>query len=116
MRLSSMRFAPHSDDPEKELLRLREARIPQSSLPRLLTLGSEFVSVVSRGWLPNQYLGHVRPLTFPGKPSCDGSTSEFRIVERITQHEESADEKFPGSSCFGLRSTATLCQSFIETL
>src|SRR6267142_6380808 len=98
MRSSSMRFAPHSADPRERTARLRGARIPQSSLPRLLILGSEFVSVVSRGWLPNQYLGHVRPLTSPGKPSCDGSTSEFRIIDLITQHDVSTDEKFSGSS------------------
>src|SRR2546422_10188138 len=116
MRSSSMRFAPHSADPRARTVGLRAARSPQSSLPRLLTLGSEFVSVVSRGWLHNQYLRHVRPLTSPGKPSADGSTSEFRIVDLIPQHDESADEKFPGSSYFGLRSAATLCQTFVETL
>src|SRR5712691_5241731 len=116
MRLSSMRFAPHSADPRERTAGLRGARSPQSSLPRLLILGSEFLSVVSRGWLPNQYLGHVRPLTSPGKPSCDGSTSEFRIVDLIPHHDVSADEQFPGSSHLGLRSTAALCQSFVETL
>jgi len=55
-------------------------------------------------------------LTLPGKPSGDGSTSEFRIVDLIPQHDVGADEKFPGSSYFGLRSTAALCQTLVETL
>src|SRR6266550_6788691 len=114
MRSSSMRFAPHSADPRERTAGLGAARSPQSSLPRLLILGSEFVSVVSRGWLPNQYLGHVRPLTSPGKPSGDGSTSEFRIVDLIPNHDESADEQFPGSSYFSLRTTAAVCQTFVE--
>ena len=28
----------------------------------------------------------------PGTPSCDGSTLEFRIIDLIAQHDESADE------------------------
>src|SRR5687768_7741933 len=69
-----------------------------------------------RGRLPNQYLGHLRPLTSSGKPSCDGSTSEFRIVDLIAQHDVSADEQFSGGSYFGLRTAAALCHSFVETL
>ena len=46
-----------------------------------------------RGRLPNQYLRHTRwPLTSAGKPGCDGSTSEFRIVDLITHHDVGADE------------------------
>jgi len=30
--------------------------------------------------------------TLPGTPSCDGSTLEFRIIDLIAQHDESADE------------------------
>jgi hypothetical protein len=55
-------------------------------------------------------------LTSSGKSSCDGSTSEFRIVDLITHHDVSADEQFSGSGYFGLRSTASLCHSFVETL
>jgi hypothetical protein len=60
--------------------------------------------------------GTFWPVTSAGKPSCDGSTSEFRIVDLITQHDVSADEKLSGSSHFGLGTAATLCQSFVETL
>src|SRR5260370_40680582 len=88
MRSSSMRFTSHAPD-----------------------------LMFRRGWLPNQYLGHVRrPLTSTGKPSCDGSMAEFRIIDLITQHDVGADEKFSGSSHLGLRSTATLCQPLLATL
>src|SRR5436309_6368404 len=112
MRSSSMRFSPHSAEARRGLGK-RGARSPQSSLPRLL---GSVVLGLSRGWLPNQYLGHLRPLTSTGQPSCDGSMAEFRIIDLITQHDVSADEKFSGSRYFGLRSTATLCQSLVETL
>ena len=69
--------------PGKNCSGLRGARIPQSSLPRLLFARVSLLLAPSRGWLPNQYLRHIRPLTSPGKPSCDGSTSEFRIVDLI---------------------------------
>jgi len=69
-----------------------------------------------RGWLPNQYLRHIRPLTSAGKPSGDGSVAEFRIVDLITQHDVGADEKFSGRRHLGLGSTTTVCQTLIETL
>ena len=69
-----------------------------------------------RGWLPNQYLRHIRPLTRAGKPSGDGSTAEFRVVDLITQHDVSADEQFPGGSYLGLWPAAPLRQPFVETL
>jgi hypothetical protein len=55
-------------------------------------------------------------LTSAGKPSCDGSTSEFRIIDLITQHDVGADEQLSGSRHFGLWSTAAVCQTLIETL
>src|SRR5437016_7226451 len=73
--------------------------------------------LLRRGWLPNQYLGHVRrPLTSTGKPSCDGSTAEFRIVDLITQHDVGADEKFSGSGHLGLWPASAVCQTLVETL
>src|SRR2546428_7125220 len=70
-----------------------------------------------RGWLPNQYLGHVRrPLTSTGKPSCDGSMAEFRIIDLITQHDVGGDEKFFGGGDFGLRSTEPGIQYLLETI
>jgi len=55
-------------------------------------------------------------LTTAGKPSCDGSMAEFRIIDLITHHDVGADEKFSGSRHLGLWSTAAICQSLIETL
>lgn len=40
-----------------------------------------------RGWLPNQSRGYLRPLPQTGKPSCDGSTAEFRVVDLISHHD-----------------------------
>src|SRR5215813_9083621 len=70
-----------------------------------------------RGRLPNQYLGNTTswPLTSSGKTSCDGSTSEFRIVDLITHHDVSADEQLSGSGYFGFGPTAPFCHSFVET-
>jgi hypothetical protein len=51
-----------------------------------------------------------------GKPSCDGSTAEFRVVDLISHHDVSADEKFSGSCHFGLWPAAALRQTLIETL
>jgi hypothetical protein len=81
-----------------------------------LLISSRSGSWLSRGWLPNQYLGHFRPLTPSGKPSCDGSTAEFRIIDLITHHDVGADEKFAGSSDFGFRTAAALCHVLVETL
>src|SRR5712664_3981223 len=88
MRSSSMRFTSHSP----LLMRAGEAGCPISTS------------------------GTFRPVTSAGKPSCDGSTSEFRIIDLITQHDVTADEKFSGGCRLGLRSTATLHQALIETL
>ena len=40
-----------------------------------------------RGWLPNQSRGYLRPLPQTGKPSCDGSTADFRVVDLISHHD-----------------------------
>jgi len=55
-------------------------------------------------------------LTAAGKANCDGSTSEFRIVDLITHHDVSADEKLSGSGYFGFGPTTPFCQAFVETL
>jgi hypothetical protein len=55
-------------------------------------------------------------LTQAGKPSGDGSTSEFRIVDLITHHDVSADEQFSGRCYFRFGAAAARCQSLIETL
>src|SRR4030095_2544322 len=116
MRSSSMRFAsPFADAPSDWSSWDRGARIPTSSLPRLLR-GRDFHSVLSRGWLPNHELRPIRPLCVTGKPSCDGSTAEFRIVDLITQHDVGANEQFSGSCDLGFSTATPLCQSLIETL
>jgi hypothetical protein len=48
---------------QKEQLGERGARIPQSSLPRLLPDSRKWLLARSRGRLPNHYLGHFRPLS-----------------------------------------------------
>ena len=62
MRLSSMRFAPH-------FLSLRAERLVAQSGYRALM-----------------------PMGYWGRPSCDGTPLEFRIVDLIAQHDVRADE------------------------
>ena len=93
----------------------RSAYPAVSSLPRLLSSRRRLLAF-SRGWLPNQSRGYLRPLPQTGKPSCDGSTAEFRIVDLISHHDVSADEKFSGGCHFGFWPAAALRQTLIETL
>src|SRR6266487_3959269 len=111
MRSSSMRFTSHS-------LSAGATGITRSAYPAVLTSAITFRS---REFAPGtqQRLAarsKLRHFTSAGKPSCDGSTAKFRIVDLIPQHDVSADEQFSGSSYFGLWPAATLCQSFVETL
>ena len=65
MRLSSMRFAPHFPELEVELTE----RLAAQSGARAF-----------------------KPRLSAGRPSCDGTPLEFRIIDLITQDDVSADE------------------------
>src|SRR5689334_594801 len=43
----------------------------------------------------------LRPMGWWGRPSCDGTPLEFRIIDLITQHDVGADEQLPTHCHFG---------------
>ena len=101
-----MRFASHSTEQEVTV----ETR---SACPGDLTSainfprGGDSWRSVEAG-CPIKAAGICRPLPQTGKPSCDGSTAEFRVVDLISHHDVSADEKFSGGCYFGLCPAAAL--------
>src|SRR5712691_11800379 len=56
------------------------------------------------------------PRTLPGQPSCDGTPSELCVIDLITQHDVTANEKFPGGGGFGFGPPPPRGQALIETL
>src|SRR5689334_23816185 len=111
MRSSSMRFAPHSTEPGSDCGNAeRVSRSPhfRDYFPR----GRGSWRAVEAG-CPIKAAGIGGPCL---KRASRAATAEFRVVDLISHHDVSADEKFSGGGHFGLWPAAALRQTLIETL